>query len=493
MHTLTLDDLLDGAERILDDAPITITHGLGPTQFYRHGWTSWSPTGWTPLDESPLRIHGDPDRLQTADDAANDRADRHEGSAVGALALPDGRVLLLGALGLGTPRVGASTTELWGSVESDGDGWFAVVGEESIVFARYAALLRERLGTPPAATVTRLWCSWYSYFEDIDARTLTGAIDDLAALPLAAPLDVVQVDDGWEQIVGDWEPNPKFADGLAPIARQVAANGSRPGLWLAPFIALPGSRVAIEHPDWLVRDEAGAPLLAGHNWNAHYFALDTTHPEVREHLRSVFAQVTEWGFRYLKLDFLYAGALRGARHLDLPRERVYREAIALIREVVGPDVYLLGCGAPMIPSVGILDGVRVGPDTAADWAYPASAADPSHEGGLNGVVSSVERLWMRDLYQVDPDVAFFRSDRTTLTSEQKRTIVDVAAVTGFRSTSDPVAWLAEDERAALVAFLDADPQIERLGRYRYAIDSRAVDFTPAIREARLGRERLGRE
>ncbi|WIB12624.1 glycoside hydrolase family 36 protein [Curtobacterium sp. MCPF17_052] len=352
--------------------------GSAATDFHRGGWNSWSPTGWAPLDESPLRIWGDDERRLTADDAANDTADRHEGNGFGALGLPDGRVLLLGALGLGTPRVGGAANALWGTVESDdGDGWFLGVGPETAVFARYAELLRARLGTPTAPPVSTLWCSWYSSYEDIDE----GLIADVTAGLGDLPVDVVQIDDGWEEIVGDWVPNDRFPSGMAATAAEVAARGSRPGLWLAPLICLPGSRTATDHPEWLVQDPAGGALVAGYNWDSHYFALDTTRPDVQEHLDAVVRTVVSWGFRYLKLDFLYAGALPGVRHRDVPRERAYREALERIRTAAGPDVYLLGCGAPMLPSIGVLDGVRVGPDTASDWAPPGSVADPSHEGG----------------------------------------------------------------------------------------------------------------
>lgn len=462
----------------------------GATDFHRGGWNSWSPTGWAPLDESPLRIWGDDERRLTADDAANDTPDRHEGNGFGALRLADGRVLLLGALGLGTPRVGGATHSLWATVETDdGDGWFLGVGAEAAVFARYAELLRDRLGTPSAPPVSTLWCSWYSSFEDIDEGLIADATAGLGDLPV----DVVQIDDGWEEIVGDWVPNDRFPSGMSATAATVAARGSRPGLWLAPLICLPGSRTAAEHPDWLVQDPGGGPLVAGYNWDSHYFALDTTHPAVQEHLDAVVRTVVGWGFRYLKLDFLYAGALPGVRHRDVPRERAYREALQRIRTAAGPDVYLLGCGAPMLPSVGVLDGVRVGPDTASDWAPPGSVADPSHEGGRNGATASLARLWMHELYQVDPDVAYFRSIETTMSPEQRQVGVDLAIVAGFRSTSDPVAWLDAGEQAALRRFLTGDPVVEPAGPDRFVVDGRTVDFGPVVREARVGREHLTEE
>jgi len=39
-------------------------------------------------------------------------------------------------------------------------------------------------------------------------------------------------------------------------------------------------------------------------------------PEVEDYLAALFDTVIEgWGYRYLKLDFLYAGFLEGARKL----------------------------------------------------------------------------------------------------------------------------------------------------------------------------------
>ncbi|MFP3416582.1 hypothetical protein SB773_34665, partial [Bacillus sp. SIMBA_074] len=58
----------------------------------------------------------------------------------------DGNVLLVGALGLGSPRVGADGNVLWGRGEEDVADWFVAYGPETQVFADYADLVSERLG-----------------------------------------------------------------------------------------------------------------------------------------------------------------------------------------------------------------------------------------------------------------------------------------------------------------------------------------------------------
>ncbi len=52
------------------------------------------------------------------------------------------------------------------------------------------------------------------------------------------------------------------------------------------------------------------------------YALDPSHPEFAAHLERLFKKLVEdFGYHYLKLDFLYAAAAEGIRHdpLDDPR------------------------------------------------------------------------------------------------------------------------------------------------------------------------------
>jgi len=465
-----------GADEVLiPTGDVTVLHPLGETQFYRHGWNSWSPSGWRGLDEQPLRIYDSPQRLLTADDAKNDTPLAHSGSAVGALQMPDGKVLILGALGLGTPRVGATASTLWGTVESPGGEWYLAVGDELTVFNRYATLVAERLGrrTTKAGPV---WCSWYSFYEAIDEHLLHKVIDDLSDYPFA----VIQIDDGWERAVGDWEANDKFPSGMADLAQRITQTGRQAGLWLSPLIVLPDSQTFRERREWLVKDGQGAPLVAGYNWGSAYYCLDTTLPAVQDSLVGLFDRCRGWGYSYFKLDFMYAGALEGRRHADVPREQAYRDAIALIRGAVGDDSYLLGSGVPMLPSAGYFDGVRVGPDVVAFWDNAERPRDPSGVGAKNALVASLNRPWLGHLYQLDPDAVYFRRRRSLLDERQRQAIQDAATVLGFKATSDPIDWLQEAEREELRAWIEADECVKQTGRFTYQIDSREVDFSELV-------------
>jgi len=83
------------------------------------------------------------------------------------------------------------------------------------------------------------WCSWYHYFHDVTES----AVRDNLARASDWPFDVFQIDDGYQAHIGDWlNTAASFPSGLAAIADAIAAEGCRPGLWLAPFLAHPDAR-----------------------------------------------------------------------------------------------------------------------------------------------------------------------------------------------------------------------------------------------------------
>jgi alpha-galactosidase len=482
-HTLALEHDGPGSPHaadgglILPPGRVALLHAMGNAQFYRHGQNSWSPCGWRQLSEPPLRI-ANPQRRVTADDDVWDDPARHHSSAVAALDAGDGNLLLLGGLGLGVPRLSADRDTLVGWYETGAQPWFLAYGPEDEVFAAYARQLAARLGrrTRRAGNV---WCSWYAYYETITEQQLAKDIDSLRDLPF----DVVQVDDGWERLVGDWQPNHKFPSGMKALTDRIADAGMVPGLWIAPFIALPHSELALSRPELLLRDAHGDKVIAGHNWGTGYYAIDLSTAAAHEYIAELTHRVVhEWGFKYLKLDFINAGAVPGARTDDAEREQSYRDALTLIRQTAGEDIYLLGSGALLLPSLGILDGLRSGPDVAPMWQNYASD-DPSDAMARNAVVNALHRLWQQPLAEVDPDVVYFRSRLNLLTDQQLAWLRDLADICRFRAVSDPPAWLTPSELEAMTAYLNARPDIQRIGRYEYAIDGRRTDFTAVISPA----------
>ena len=52
---------------------------------------------------------------------------------------------------------------------------------------------------------------------------------------------------------------------MKAAAEKIRAAGMTPGIWLAPFAAEKESRLAAEHPDWLLHGKNGDPVVGGGN------------------------------------------------------------------------------------------------------------------------------------------------------------------------------------------------------------------------------------
>ncbi|MCS7067637.1 MAG: alpha-galactosidase [Meiothermus sp.] len=465
-----LEETLGGY--LLHGKQVQIGHPFGRTMFFKHGWQSWSEAAWVSLKENPRPILP-PERRPQCDDPAYALSPVHGGSGLGGVEGFDGRMLFLGALRPGA-RVEADRLNLKGHAEHE-TTWFLAYGSFAEVLSRYGELLANTLGVRHPQPAPRVWCSWYSYYSDISESQLLQTIAGLQGLPF----EVFQVDDGWQQNMGDWEPNHKFPSGMSAIALRAQSQGLTPGLWLAPFIARPSSSLFKEHPDWFLRDEQGELVSAGTNWGGFY-ALDVTLPAVQDWLRSLIQTVRGWGYRYLKLDFLYAAALPGKRSGGASREEAYREALRILREAAGEDVYILACGAPIIASLGLVDGLRIGPDVAPYWDNEDRRVflhDPTGPSAYNALRTSLHRLWLRPLVHTDPDVAYFRTRYNLLTPAQRAVLQDLALVSGFKATSDPPEWLDGEEREQLREWLEATPPITQTGPYAFKIGEREVDFS----------------
>ncbi len=484
LHRLTLESNITWQptepEGLLGQATeVQVRLPFQPKRFYRHGWHSWSLTTWLDAQRPFPAPAQRPLWPQSDDPVYLDRAPGLWSAWVAAVEGPDGEYVLLGALGLET-RVRLEGNTLIGWSEGDATPWLLTVGQSpEALFATYARHLGVAFGQQGQTTPPRVWCSWYSVEQGISAPLLEQALAGLADLPF----EVFQVDDGWQQAIGDWEPNDKFPAGMEALAQRIRQTGRTPGLWWAPFIVSPQSRLFAEHPDWLLRDAQGQLVPAGLNWNAPFFALDTTHPEVQTWLVETARKIRAWGYDYLKLDFLYAAALPGARHTPMGREAALRQALERLRAAFGEDAYLLLCGVPILPALGLADGLRIGPDTAPYWDNPfatAFGANYAAPGVQNALRTSLHRLWLRPLVHTDPDVAFFRTRFSLLQPHEKALMQAIAHVAGFRATSDLPFWLDPEERQALEAFWRHTPEVERLGPYRFRIDDREVDFSAAV-------------
>lgn len=465
-----------------------------PMGFYRMDWQSWSNAGFVRANEHDhppswhLRRFISP-MMHNLKTPWAGRAGRFWSEAMGVMATsqellvaggasfadqfvqvyadlrPDDLRILLQSQGDDLPlSIGETRASEWlylewvscpAAAEADAPACSAGVWADPL--AQYSHAVARQMGVPPLRPAPCSWSSWYIYGDRVSESDVVHNLATAALMADALPLQVVQLDQGFERQWGDWmERNERFPHSLQWLAERIRGSNFVPGLWLGPFTAHPRSQIATRHPEWLLRDRRGHPVKAGlfaPGFLAH--VLDTTHPAVEDYLRDLIrTAVQEWGFDYLKLDFLYAAALPGMRNNPhLTRAQAYRRALQLIREAAGHDTFLVGCGAPLGPSIGLVDAMRIGPDTAPAWEpvfagmrrpFRSEASMPALRNSLRNVLT---RAWMHGRWwSNDPDALMMRDTETALTEEEIRSQLTLLGLSGgLLSLSDDLPKLSSEQ------------------------------------------------
>ncbi len=260
------------------------------------------------------------------------------------------------------------------------------------------------------------WCSWYHYFGKLAWRDVLENVEIAYENKGSFPFEVFQIDDGYQTEIGDWlTPKPGFPD-IGGLARAVTERGFRAGIWTAPTSASETSDIYRTHPEWMVTAE-GNPKVCFRGWGKSVFAIDTTDTRAKEWLFEIFANLKKAGFTYFKIDFLFAGAMPGVRRKNVTPIQAYREGLAVIRRAVGRS-FVLGCGAPLLPSVGFVDGMRIGEDTAPYWKRKSSGFQGPN--AYFAIKNALLRQFMhRKLWLNDPDCLLLRNRKIELSAVER--------------------------------------------------------------------------
>jgi alpha-galactosidase len=450
-------------------------------RFLRNGWQSWSACAARPLDAagappfpSGAWLRG---MFHGIGSPPPDRAGWHESDLMTAAVTEGGAACLAGLLeeGRATGLVYLRREPEAARIEVEAQLEIALapgarVAAERFTFAlgdsadalleQLAAELGARAGARTQAPFQAGWCSWYQFFAAVSEADVLRNLEALAKLRASLPIDVVQIDDGFQRAVGDWlDTNERFPRGLAALAADIRSAGFTPGIWTAPFCVVAESETFRAHPEWLLRRGEHPFLALMHaQWarDSRVYALDASLPAVQRHLYSTFASLAELGFDYFKIDFLYAGAMQAdAADHSLPRAARLQRGLAAIREGAGAEAFVLGCGSPLGAAVGFVDGMRIGPDVAPHWEprpVPKIAGIEHTTASTRHALRAVyarsfmhRRLWLND-----PDCVMARSRGTDLTAEEVRSLAAaVAASGGMVMVSDDMPKLAPDEIALL--------------------------------------------
>jgi len=261
------------------------------------------------------------------------------------------------------------------------------------------------------------YCTWYmeKHGAACDEQHLAELTEYAAKNLKPFGFDFIQIDDGWQAGIKTNGPKKNFTanapdgpypDGMKSTADRIKAAGLTPGIWFMPFAGTWNDPFFKDHQDWFVRGPDGRPFDTA--WGGT--CLDMTHPGARDYARGVVRSIADdWGFGFFKMDGFWTGT--GTRQIyvndgykedgigetefadpDKTNIEALRDGVKLVRAAAGPKVFLLGCCVSQNMrsfggSFGLLDAMRVGPDTGAG---KIGAPHASRLWFLNG------RVWWND-------------------------------------------------------------------------------------------------
>ncbi len=262
------------------------------------------------------------------------------------------------------------------------------------------------------------WTSWYKHYTDINESIILENAHHFEKLQL--PIDYFQIDDGWQKYVGEWTPNASFPNGMKAVATSIKELGFKPGLWLAPFIAEDACALPAH---WFGKDADGRKIKAGFSpdWSGPFYALDISQEDVQHFVASQLEKAIDtWGFRMLKLDFLYALGLA------VPQNRSRADCLSVGMNIIEQFAHkadILACGVPLKSAAGKVQYCRVSADIALQWEDRLLADIIRYEERVSTYAALKTSIFRSKLdghwFANDPDVAILR-EGTKLSWAQKK-------------------------------------------------------------------------
>lgn len=289
----------------------------------------------------------------------------------------------------------------------------ALKGEYNKVFDEYFELMGVK---KPNAVKLKGYSSWYNHYRAITEDII---LSDLNAITsVESNINAFQIDDGYQPFIGDLTAidTTKFPNGIKPLIDAIHEKGLFAGIWACPFGVTKQSNTFKEHSDWLLKDEKGKPYKVGVAWGGFY-ALDIYNSDAREYIRSGLAEILSWGVDFLKLDFLYAEASRPRN--GKTRATIMREAMEFLRDCVG-DKWIIGCGAPMSPSYGVFEYMRIGADCSFHWRKFYDNISREMLSTQKTMLNTIYRRFYNErVFLNDPDVFYLRDNNIKMNVVQK--------------------------------------------------------------------------
>ncbi len=148
---------------------------------------------------------------------------------------------------------------------------------------------------------TFVYNTWVPFKKAINEKLIRELVKSAAD----AGMKEFVIDDGWQDNYGDWGiDKTKFPNGLKPVFDYIKSLGMKPGLWVSVGSASAVSKVYSQHPEWFVKDKAGAFAnlqLEGKSDEVRSACFSTGW---NNYIKKILLQLAvDYGLEYLKLDF----------------------------------------------------------------------------------------------------------------------------------------------------------------------------------------------
>ena len=184
------------------------------------------------------------------------------------------------------------------------------------------------------------------------------------------------------------------------------------------------------------------------------FALDPTHPGTKDMINYFINEFTNWGFDYVKLDFLSHGALEGV-HNDANVTtgiQAYNQGMQYVLNAINGSMFISESISPLFP-------YQYGHSRRI-----ACDAQTSLISNTEYTMNSVNYgWWLDDLYQYnDPDIMVFKGSGATTNENQSRLIN--GAVTGVFLDGDDLTTSSGQTAAQGVLTNAAIDNVARVGQ-----------------------------
>ncbi|MEJ2249269.1 MAG: alpha-galactosidase [Candidatus Lokiarchaeota archaeon] len=306
------------------------------------------------------------------------------------------------------------------------------------------------------------WCSWYYYFTEVTQNNMIKNLNFFKINEENLPIDYIQLDDGYFREIGDYKKvNQKFSDGLPSLFKKIHNAGFEGGIWTAPFIANKNSDFFQNNKELFLKKQGKNKFLkANFNWGKFQYGLDLTQQATLTYIKRFFdklryafdQELEDEIIEFYKIDFLHAAAPYDAEYENksLTRAQLYRNGIEAIREGIGESSFLLGCGAPLGPCVGLVDAMRISMDTAPKWKNIDWLGDKfgfSLSNLKRALINILYRSFMhRHFWINDPDCLMLRRTDTNLKYNEIKLQLTIFGLSGGQILiSDDMTKLSRKE------------------------------------------------